>query len=79
MMKIRANDGAVFFLFWAVRQDFTRIYGQSAIFCWFVRNQNAFYGQTVILRWFVRKFLTIMMRIYGQTAIFDHFVRNRHF
>ena len=60
-------------------QNFIQIYGQSAIFCLFVRKQNSFYGQTAIYQWFVRKFLAIMMRIYGQTAIFAHFVRNRHF
>ena len=65
MMKIRAGDGADFFLFWAVRQDFTQIYGQSLRFFWFVRKQNAFYGQTAIFKWFVRKFLAIMMGIYG--------------
>ena len=60
-------------------QNFIQIYGQSAIFCLFVRKQNSFYGQTAIYQWFVRKFLAIMMGIYGQTAIFAHFVRNRHF
>ena len=37
------------FLFWEARQDLTQIYGQSAHFCRFVRNQNAFYGQKPIL------------------------------
>ena len=49
-MKIRAVIGADFFLFWAMRQDFTQIYGQRAIFGEFVRKQNAFYGQTIIFR-----------------------------
>ena len=40
MMKICANDGADFFLFRAVRQDFTRIYGQKAVFGAFVRNRH---------------------------------------
>ena len=40
----------VFFIFGAVRQDFTQIYGQRANFCWFVRKQTAFYGQTDIFR-----------------------------
>ena len=31
-------------------QDLTQIYGQSAVFGLFVRNQNAFYGQTDISR-----------------------------
>ena len=38
--------GTDFFLFWAMRQDFTQIYGQTGIFEPFVRKQNAFYGQT---------------------------------
>ena len=48
--KIRAMIGTDFFLFWAMRQDFTQIYGQTGIFEPFVRKQNAFYGQTVIFR-----------------------------
>ena len=56
-------------------QDLAQIYGQSAIFGWFVRKQNVFYGQTGIFRWFVRKFLTIMMWIYGQKTVFGAFVR----
>ena len=56
-------------------QDLTQIYGQSAIFGWFVRKQNAFYGQTGIFQWFVRKFLAIMMMIYGQKPLFGAFVR----
>ena len=44
------RDGTGFFLFWAARQDFTRIYGQTGIFGAFVRKQNAFYGQTGIFR-----------------------------
>ena len=31
------RDGTGFFLFWAARQDFTRIYGQTGIFGAFVR------------------------------------------
>jgi hypothetical protein len=31
MIKIRAMMARIFY-FWAVRQDFTQIYGQSAIF-----------------------------------------------
>ena len=31
--KIRAMIGTDFFLFWAMRQDFTQIYGQRANFC----------------------------------------------
>ncbi|MFJ6966609.1 MAG: hypothetical protein ACIRZ2_08675, partial [Ligilactobacillus ruminis] len=31
------SDGANFFLFWAARQDFTQIYGQTGIFGSFVR------------------------------------------
>ena len=46
-----------------------KFYGQSAIFCLFVRNQNAFYGQTGL---FVRKFLAIMLRIYGQSRFLEH-------
>ena len=32
IFKIRAGAGADFFLFWAVSQDFTQIYGQSLRF-----------------------------------------------
>ena len=56
-------------------QDLTQIYGQSAIFGWFVRKQNAFYGQTGIFQWFVRKFLAIILEIYGQKVLFGAFVR----
>ena len=34
------RDGTGFFLFWAARQDFTRIYGQTGIFGAFVRNRH---------------------------------------
>ena len=37
--KIRAMIGTDFFLFWAMRQDFTQIYGQTGIFEPFVRNR----------------------------------------
>ena len=56
-------------------QDLIQIYGQSAIFGWFVRKQNAFYGQTGIFQWFVRKFLAIILGIYGQKPLFGAFVR----
>ena len=56
-------------------QNSIQIYGQSAVFGWFVRKQNAFYGQTSVFQWFVRKFLAIMMRIYGQKPLSGAFVR----
>ena len=56
-------------------QNSIQIYGQSAVFGWFVRKQNAFYGQTGIFQRFVRKFLAIMMMIYGHKPLFGAFVR----
>ena len=56
-------------------QDLTQIYGQSAIFGWFVRKQTVFYGQTGISQGFVRKFWAIMLMIYGQKTVFEAFVR----
>ena len=38
--KIRAMIGTDFFLFWAMRQDFTQIYGQTGIFDHFVRKRK---------------------------------------
>ena len=48
MIKVCAVVGTDFFLFWAMNQNFTQIYGQRAILGSFVRKQNAFYGQAII-------------------------------
>ena len=55
MIKICAVVGTDFFLFWAMNQNFTQIYGQRAILGSFVRKQNAFYGQSRLFGEFVRK------------------------
>ena len=40
MIKVCAVVGTDFFLFWAMNQNFTQIYGQTAIFDHFVRNRH---------------------------------------
>ena len=61
-----------FFLFWAVCQDFTQIYGQRANFCWFVRKQNVFYGQTVIFSNLSVNFWPLWWEFTDKAGFLDH-------